>query len=108
MPHLVRSGFRCAVQEVTGGQPLAFSQWCWRCDVEIRSVIDHVLLRGSDISACAALAAPSEDAVIEAGGLPNERHPSDHIPVVVDINFLGVPIPPNADLSEPLHPASPP
>merc|ERR1712183_641295 len=74
----------------------------------IRSVIDHVLLRGADISACAALAAPSEDAVTEAGGLPNERHPSDHIPVVVDINFRGMPPPPSADPGELLRPAESP
>jgi len=87
LPRLLKAGFRCAVQEATGGRPLAFSQWCWRSDVEIRSVIDHVLLRGPSLASQASLAAPSEAEVIEAGGLPNARHPSDHIPVVVDIGF---------------------
>merc|ERR1712150_8102 len=58
-----------------------------RCDVEIKSVIDHIFLRGRNITACAALAAPEETAVAAAGCLPNAAHPSDHIPLIVDVGF---------------------
>lgn len=87
LPRLTRRGFRCAVSEATGGSPLTFSQWGRRCDVEIRSVIDHVLLRGPHLVACAALAAPDEAVVAAMGCLPNPAYPSDHIPVIVDVAF---------------------
>jgi len=84
VPRFLRSGYRCAVHEATDG-PMGFSQWCQRCDVEIKSVIDHIFLRGPHFSACAALAAPDDSAVIAAGCLPNPSYPSDHIPVIVDL-----------------------
>lgn len=87
IPRLTSANFHCAVSEVTGGKPLAFSQWCRRCDVEIRSVIDHILLRGPQLTSVGMLAAPAEAAVVAAGCLPNAAHPSDHIPVVVDVCF---------------------
>jgi len=84
VPRLLRAGFRCAVEEATGS-PLAFSQWCNRCDVEIKSTIDHIHCRGSHFKAVAALAAPEDSVVLAAGCLPNTSFPSDHIPVVVDL-----------------------
>jgi len=87
LPRLLQHGFRCAVREATGGRHLSFSQWCRRCDVEIRSVIDHILIRGPSLLACAALEAPDPSIVSAAGALPNQSHPSDHIPVIVDFAF---------------------
>jgi len=89
VPLARKNGFRCAVSEVTGGEPLSFSQWCARGDVEIKSTIDHILLRGPQVLALNALMPPEDSVVIAAGCLPNERYPSDHIPVVVDVAFLG-------------------
>jgi mRNA deadenylase 3'-5' endonuclease subunit Ccr4 len=90
LPLAQKHGFRCAVREVSAGVPLPFSQWCARGDVEIKSTIDHILLRGPHIHALDALMAPCDSAVISAGCLPNERYPSDHIPVVVDVAFHGL------------------
>jgi len=86
LPCLESKGFRCAVRETTG-RAMSFSQWCMRGDVEIKSAIDHILLRGSSLHAQAALAAPEDAAVIAQGCLPSEAYPSDHMPVVVDIAF---------------------
>lgn len=89
LPLAQKHGFRCAVREVSAGEALPFSQWCARGDVEIKSTIDHILLRGPHIHALDALMAPCDSAVISAGCLPNERYPSDHIPVLVDVAFHG-------------------
>jgi len=86
LPQLLKHGFRCAVHEATG-KPLAFSQWCLRCDVEIRSVIDHIMIRGPSVVASAALESPDPSVISAAGALPNEMHPSDHIPVIADISL---------------------
>jgi len=86
IPRLLQGGFHCAVRDATG-EPMNFSQWGRRGDVEIKSVIDHVMLRGSALSAIGALNAVEDAAVIESGCLPNIDFPSDHIPVVVDVEY---------------------
>ena len=76
VPRLECARFRCAVREATVA-PLAFTQWCNRCDVEIKSVIDHILLRGAGccprapLTASRCMAGPARHR--ERGAQPRDR-----------------------------------
>ena len=84
---LRRGGLRCAHTEAAGAPP-PFTYWAGWSDRDVKTAFDHCLLRGRRVRAAAALGMPSAEAVAASGcRLPHADYPSDHLSLVVEVQF---------------------
>jgi hypothetical protein len=87
LPALLGDGaLRCAYAEASGAPP-GFTYLAGWSNREVKMAFDHVLLRGG-VAAAAALLPPSEGDIEEGVLLPNANFPSDHLSLVVDLDFV--------------------
>lgn len=74
----IGTAFKSAMKEVLGQEP-QFTNYT----ANFKGCLDYVMLRG--LTATHAEPLPSEAELSAETALPNSKHPSDHIPLVVDL-----------------------
>lgn len=83
---LLRGALGSAYEAVLGEEP-SFTCWGGYVDRETRLVCDYILLKGSTLLPRRVLRVPDAAAVLAyVERLPNEDHPTDHVPLAVDLD----------------------
>eukprot|EP00929_Paragymnodinium_shiwhaense_P105349 TRINITY_DN70325_c0_g1_i1.p1 TRINITY_DN70325_c0_g1~~TRINITY_DN70325_c0_g1_i1.p1 ORF type:complete len:382 (+),score=102.66 TRINITY_DN70325_c0_g1_i1:84-1229(+) len=83
-PTLTRS-LRSVYQSVLGEEP-PFTSWGGWVGRDVRGVFDYILLRSDVMAPRRVLQLPEASEIVRfAERLPNRAHPSDHLPLAVDL-----------------------
>lgn len=84
---LLCKSMQSAYAMVLGDEP-SFTCWGGWVDREVRLVCDYILLKGCKLWPRRVLQVPDMLAILEyPERLPNEDHPTDHVPLAVDLAF---------------------
>lgn len=84
-PFIVESEFQSAYKQVLGAEP-DFTSWKYRANDEFRYTIDFIF-HTKDITPRAVLSMPSEDQFDPKLLLPSMVLPSDHLPLVAELEM---------------------
>jgi CCR4-NOT transcription complex subunit 6 len=77
----LQAPFRSAIRTLTGNEPF-FTNYT----ASFKGCLDYIML-GGGIQTVNAIRLPPEAELLEETALPNSKWPSDHLPLVVDLEF---------------------
>ena len=83
---LLEAGFACSFTQAAEHPP-GYTMWAGWADREVKTVFDRIMVQGP-VRGVRCLQLPAEQLVSRTNGLPSRDFPSDHLPIVVDLDLV--------------------